>query len=625
MKENQKAKHRISQLGDANLQRKLGILDLLAVGYGDLGSSIYYALGITAFFALGATPLAMMLGGLVFACTSITYAEMTSSIATSGGSASFAREVFNDLVSFIAGWGLLLDYIVTIAISIFSIAPYLSFLGDQLTETWVHIFFSLGLILLLFLINFWGVKHSTRISIFLTGMTLLTQLTIVVVGFFSLGNFSEVFSHMRIGVANASWSPTISEFWKGTAMAMVAYTGIESIAQLSSETKRPLETLPRAVLTVMGILLTMYLSVSLVGLSAMTPYELGHTYVNKPLAGIVAQLPVGGTWLQQWVGVLAACLLFVAGNAGLLGASRLAFNMGEHYQIPRFFRTTHHHFKTPYLSLAIFSIFAGSIVVLSRGQLHFLADLYNFGAMLAFFFAHLSLIVLRIRKPDLHRPFRSPLNLSIKGYSIPLTAIIGLLSTFSVWLLVVITKPEGRILGFLWMGLGLVMYYIYRYRKKIAPTAQVEVKNIFLPDFQKVSFERVMVLVSSSYQGNEVQTACEIVKQHKASLVAVHCMIVPYSLPLYGLFPHRETFVAQTLQKVEAIGREFQVELTVKSIRGRDLSYALIEFIKTEEIDCLVVGVASFSHQNLTGMPHLLNTIRNKTGCEVLLTFSSQH
>src|SRR5580698_3898924 len=136
----------VVQLARGTLKRVLKVSDLFAIGYGDLGSSIYYALGVTALFALGATPIALGLAGIVFICTALTYAEMTSIVHDSGGSASFARLAFNDLISFIAGWGLLLDYIVTIAISAFAVGPYLAYFFADLNKTPVQIVFSITLI-----------------------------------------------------------------------------------------------------------------------------------------------------------------------------------------------------------------------------------------------------------------------------------------------------------------------------------------------------------------------------------------------------------------------------------------------------------------------------------------------
>lgn len=327
---------KISLLDKGPLKRVLRVRDLFAVGYGDLGSSIYYALGMTALYALGATPIALMLAGLIFACTALTYAEMSSAFPDSGGSASFARHAFNDLISFIAGWGLLLDYIVTIAISAFSVGPYLNFISPLFDQPSVQIGFTIGLIGILFVVNALGVKHSTRISIFLVAITLITQVLIIIFAFASHFDWS-LLSQMQINGPNLDFSPTWSEFWKGTAMAMVAYTGIESIAQLGAETKSPSKSLPKAAILALFVLLFMYLGLSLAAISSLPPKELGTTYLNNPIGGIAESLPYGKLFLVPWVGIIAAALLFVASNAGLIGASRLAYNMGEYYQLPRFF------------------------------------------------------------------------------------------------------------------------------------------------------------------------------------------------------------------------------------------------------------------------------------------------
>ncbi|HSX03161.1 MAG TPA: APC family permease, partial [Rhabdochlamydiaceae bacterium] len=273
--------HKIVLLDKGPLKRVLKVRDLFAVGYGDLGSSIYYALGMTALYALGATPIALMLAGLIFACTALTYAEMSSAFPDSGGSASFARHAFNDLISFIAGWGLLLDYIVTIAISAFAVGPYLDFLSPLFGQTSIQIGFTVGLIGVLFVINFLGVKHSTRISLFLVILTLATQVLIIILAFatkFHWGMLRE----LQINLPGADFSPNWSQFWKGTAMAMVAYTGIESIAQLGAETKEPSKSLPRAAILALFVLLFMYLGLSMAALASLPPKELGTTYLNNP-------------------------------------------------------------------------------------------------------------------------------------------------------------------------------------------------------------------------------------------------------------------------------------------------------------------------------------------------------
>jgi amino acid permease len=104
---------RVTVVDRGSLHRVLNASHLFAIGYGDVGSSIYYALGVTTLYALGAVPLALALAGLVFFCTVLTYTELATMMPESGGSCSFARHAFNDLLSFVAGWALLLDYIVT--------------------------------------------------------------------------------------------------------------------------------------------------------------------------------------------------------------------------------------------------------------------------------------------------------------------------------------------------------------------------------------------------------------------------------------------------------------------------------------------------------------------------------
>lgn len=581
---------KVVEFQKGGLKRLLGVTDLFAIGYGDLGSSIYYALGITAIFALGATPLALAMAGLVFICTALTYAEMTSSFHESGGSASFARHAFNDLISFIAGWGLLLDYIVTIAISAFAVGPYLAYFHPDFKVTGVQISFTIALILILFFLNLVGVRRSTRFSFFLVAFALVTQGVIIAIGATELLDIRFITEHMRINVPQVDWSPTWPEFWKGTAMAMVAYTGIESIAQLGAEAKKPAKSVPRSVIITMVVVVAMYLGISLVALSVVSPRLLGTQYLQDPIAGIVNHLPFGKMLLAPWVGLLAAILLLVAANAGLVGASRLSYNMGEYYQLPRFFSALHHRFRTPFGSLAFFALFAAFVVLASRGQMTFLADLYNFGAMMAFFFAHLSLIVMRIKKPDLKRPFRIPFNIHMGRYSIPITAIIGCLATASVWVLVVVTKPQGRYLGFGWMAFGLVMYILYRRKKRISATGQLSIERIKIGGFTPLIINKILIPIRGGMQIEAVQVACEFARLHGAQLTALYILEVPYSLPLDAKLSARMALGQAVLKKVEAVARTLNLTIDIQFVRSRSISTTVLDHLKEENCDLLILG-----------------------------------
>ena len=180
-------KESIARLEKRNLKRVLGVGDLFAIGFGDVGSSIYYALGATALFALGATPIAIAIAGFVFVCTALTYAELAATFPEPGGSATYTRHAFNDLVSFIAGWGLLLDYIVTMSISAFAIPPYLSHLFSIIglpfpDSVSFHLGLTIVLLIALYIVNLVGVKYSGKFSFFFALLTALTQGVVIVFG-----------------------------------------------------------------------------------------------------------------------------------------------------------------------------------------------------------------------------------------------------------------------------------------------------------------------------------------------------------------------------------------------------------------------------------------------------------
>lgn len=585
-------KSSVVRLKRGTLKRVLGVFDLFSVGYGDLGSSIYYALGITALFALGATPIALALAGLVFICTALSYAEMTSMFQESGGSASFCRYAFNDFVSFVAGWGLLLDYIVTIAISAFAVGPYLSYFFSDLQDTAVQIVFTVALIFMLLIVNVLGVKHSTRISVVLTVFTLLVQAVIIAIGLSTVVDLPVIMDKMHIGLPGVESSPTWPQFIKGVAMAMVAYTGIESIAQLASESKHPVKTVPRAIVLVMGVLLVVYLGISIVALSAVSAHELGTTFLRNPISAIVSALPFGAEVLAPVIAILAAVVLTMAANAGLLGASRLTFNLGEHYQLPQFFYFMHPRFKTPIVALIIFAALSAFVVIISFGHLDFMADLYNFGAMLAFLTTHLALLVLRIKKPDFHRPFRAPLNLSFKSYQLPITAIIGAIATLSVWVLVVIEKPYGRYLGGAWMLCGILMYLYFRKKKRLKAMGSLHIQEVTIADFHPIEIKNILLPVRLGMSTETLQLACEMAKLRSAKLHALYVVEISPSLPLDSALSHRLEVAQAFLKKVEAIASEIGVDVQLQILRSRSSKEAILEVARSCHADLIVVGAS---------------------------------
>jgi APA family basic amino acid/polyamine antiporter len=452
------------------LRRILGIPALFSAGYGDVGSSIYYALGIVALVALGATPIVLMIAGVIYIFNALTYAEGSASIPEAGGSASFARHGFNDMVGLIAGWALMLSYIVTMSISAYTIPPYLSYFWPMLREPVTGTLVSMGIIAFLMVINVLGVRESSRVNIFFIVIDIATQITLVVLGIILIlaVNPAVLFQHM-FGAGN--W-PSTTNLIFGIAIAALCFTGVETVSQLAEETKQPAKKIPQAYVLMIVAVLVLFAGISIVALSAMTPQILGdpiNGWARDPVAGIAANLP--SDTLQDifapLVAVLAASILLTASNAGLMGISRLSYNLSSHHQLPATLSRVHHRFRTPYIAIILFCFIA--LLVLTPGffSTNFFADLgalYVFGSLLCFALAHAAVLSLRIRKPELERPFKLGWNLRIGGRELPMTALLGLIATSGIWLIVVITQPYSRWVGLIWMAIGLIVYAIYRWK-----------------------------------------------------------------------------------------------------------------------------------------------------------------
>ncbi len=460
------AVHRPRRIKRFRLRRVLGIPAVFSAGYGNVGSSIYYALGIVALVALGATPIALGIAGILFIFTALTYAEGTAALPEAGGSASFARHGFGDMAGFIAGWALMLSYIVTISISAYTIPPYLGFFWEPFkTSAEIGTWAAIGIVLFLMVVNVVGIRETSFINVGATIVDILTQVSLVVIGFILLFDPVRLWNSML-----ANW-PTTENLVLGIALATIAYTGIETMSQMAEETKRPEKSVPRALIMMIVAVLVIFAGISLVSLSAMTPEELATEWARDPVAGIAFNLPVEiiRVFLKPLIAVLAATILLIATNAGLIGISRLAFSQGSHGLIPPVLSRVHKRFKTPYVSIVVFSLIAVVILIpgfTGSGVFAKMGALYAVGSLLAFMFAHASIIGMRIRKPDMERPFKLGWNIKIKGRELPVSAIIGLLATATIWVIILMTEAYSRWVGLGWMAGGFVLYYFYRrYRR----------------------------------------------------------------------------------------------------------------------------------------------------------------
>jgi len=279
--------------------------------------------------------------------------------------------------------------------------------------------------------------------------------------------------------------PATSGLIFGIAMASLAYTGVETVSQLSEETKRPSVNAPRALILMIVVVLVLFSGISVAAFSTMTPSELALGWARDPVAGIAQGLAttivpgetIAGLFLAAvlkalpiLVAILAATILIIATNAGLMGVSRLTFALGKFRLIPSALSGVHSRFKTPYKSIILFSSVAILLLVpgfFGAGTFAQLGRLYVFGSLLAFALAHASILRLRIKHPELPRPFKLRGNIKFRGHELPITAILGLVATSVIWLMVVITQPYARWIGLSWMAFGAIGYFVFRHRNQL--------------------------------------------------------------------------------------------------------------------------------------------------------------
>jgi APA family basic amino acid/polyamine antiporter len=587
----------MARLSEHGLRRSVGVPGLFATAYGNVGSSIYYALGLVAAHALGLTPLVFLFAGGLFALIAKTYAEGAAMFPEAGGSSSFARHAFNEVVSFFAGWALSLDYILTIAISAFFVPHYLSaFPGlGALNHNPGDIIGGLITVVVLAGLNIRGLGESAKLNFILAITDLSTQILLVIVGSALVLNPSLLIHQVSLGTA-----PSWHELIFALSLAMLAYTGIETVSNMAEEARDPGREVPKAINLVVLAVLGVYLGISFVALSALPVIHhgagysaalgesfqhpgyataLGGFFQNDPVLGIVSRLGMHGAVLHiatYYVGLLAATILFIATNAGMIGISRLSWSLAEHRQLPSVFSRLHSRYRTPWFTIVFFSGLAGVLIL--YGNTNVLGNLYSFGAMLSFTTAAIAVVALRIKDPERERPYRMPWNVRIRGSSIPLTAVIGGLGTSLTWVAVIVYHTEARIVGIPWMIVGMCGYLYYRRRQGLSPTEQYRIERLERPaDFQELAYRTALVpIFGEDVSATALSSAAKLIGE-EGVLYAVFVLPVPSQLSLEAGLEEEEAQGRSVLESARIQARRAGLKIHTGLIRTRHPGAALVE------------------------------------------------
>jgi APA family basic amino acid/polyamine antiporter len=609
------------------LQRVLGVNALSSTAYGNVGSSIYYALGLVASFALGLTPIVFLISGIIFYLTAATYAEATSMYPEAGGSSSFARHAFNEFWSFFAAWAQMLNYVITIAISAYFVPHYIGGLfWSELRHPPGDVFAGIFVIAALCAINTVGVKESAGINVLLAVIDFCTQLLLVLLGLVLIFSTHTLIHNVHLGVA-----PHWRNFLVAIPIGMIAYTGIETISNMAEEAKDQDKTIPAAINRVVIAVFAIYLFLPAVALSALPVTRLANGkyqtllgvdeahggFSGDPVLGVVKHLHLGA--LQGageiYVGLLAATILIIATNAGIIGVSRLTYSMGLHRQMPDRLRQLHPKYGTPWIGIMVFGAIA--CVTLIPGQATFLGNMYAFGAMLSFTIAHLAVIKLRTSQPDHRRPFRGPGNLRLFGHDLPLFAVLGGLGTGLAWVVVTVLYIPVAIAGVGWLSLGMVIYVTFRRHQglDLVTTVKVAVQGPVLDT--EAEYEAVLVVLDTQrYTPAVVATAARVAARRKRGIHVLVPIVVPASAPINAELPELE-LAAQALVEQAKLQAGRRVTGHWEKTRAGGAGRLIIEEARAIRAQAIVMGLPARGGASVFGKT--IESVLAERPCRVIL------
>jgi basic amino acid/polyamine antiporter, APA family len=610
------------------LQRALDAPALASVAYGEIASSIYFALGVIALHALGLTPAVLGLVGLLFIVVALSYAEGTAAIRETGGAATFVRFAFNDFAGFLTGWVLFLDYLIVIALSALFFPHYLGLaLGiDSIAHHPGDVITGCILVGMIGLARLVRRRKLYTFGIVVPLLDLVTQLLLVVLGFAVIFSGSALTRGTSLGT-----SPSWHQIAFALPLAMLAYTGLETVANYAEEARRPGRDLPRSLFSAIGIVVVLYVLIALVALSAFPAANgttaLGTDWLRAPIMGVVSALQQHvahwfGQVLRVYVGLTGALVLLAAATTSVSGFGRLAHSLGEHGQLPPVFGRLHRRTLVSPASVAAATAIAIGILVgtsFLENEVTFLASLFSFGVLLAFTAAQLAVIKLRFTRADLRRPFRVPLGVRVGGAVVPVPSVIGALATAAIFVAAMATHIGARIGGSVWLAAGVVVYFLVRRRLGTGLLEHVAASDE-LPLPQAAEFSKILVPMKLGEIGEEmVATAVKLAQERDAAVEALYVIQVPLDEPLDAPMYDAEERAAASLAEAAALGADHGVTVVGKTVRARSIGEAIVEAAAEDGVDLIVLGSSPRWRRQSRFFSPTVDYVLRKSPVEVLI------
>jgi basic amino acid/polyamine antiporter, APA family len=609
------------------LQRVLDAPALASVAYGEVASSLYFALGIVALHALGLTPAVLGVVGLLFLVVTLSYAEGTTTIGETGGAATFVRVAFNDLAGFVTGWALFLDYLIVIALSALFFPHYfgLAIGWHSIARHPGDVIVGCIVIAAIALVRLLGRTRLYSFSLVVPLLDLVTQLLLVALGFAFLFSPSALTEGLDVGT-----QPSWYQIAFALPLALLAYTGLETVANLAEETRAPGRDLPRSLFLGIGAVVVVTVLIALVALSAFPApngvTELGTTWQRAPIMGVVYALgPHVAYWLEHvlriYVGLTGALILLVAAATSNSGFGRLAYSLAEHGQLPRRFgRLSRRSLHSPETVLAAATISIALLLstAFTTNPVGFLASLFSFGVLVAFTAAQLAVIKLRFSKPDAERPFRVPLSVKVRGAEVPIPSVVGALATTAIFVAAMATHIGARYGGPIWLAAGGVVYFLVRRRRGTGLLEHVE--PVVEGELPQAEFSRILVPMKLGEIGEEmVATAVKLAQERGAAVVALHVIRVPLDQPLDAELFDEEERATASLAEAAALGADLGVPVEGRSIRARSIGEAIVQAAEETGADLIVLGSAPRWRRQSRFFSPTVDYVLRKAPAEVLV------
>ena len=432
------------------------------------------------------------------------------------------------------------------------------------------------------------------------------------------------------GLSLAPGQDWLDDLLFAVPLGFLAYTGLETVANLAEEAREPGRTLPRSLFSAIGLVVLLTVLVAVVGVTAFPATDgstaLGDEWLEAPLVGIVTafdgELPATIVdILRVAVGLSGALILLMAVTTSMSGCARLAHSMGRHGMLPREIGRLERRTLVSRQAIAAITIVAIVVVLINVAlgdDPRFLASAYSFGVLLAFTLAQLAVIRLRRREPDLGRPFRARPDVRIRGVAVPLPALIGAPLTAAVFVLAMVTHEGARYAGPAWLALGLVVFAWTRWREHRGMLEDVDPRASFPVG---AAFRSILVPMKLGDIGEEmVATAVALAKEKGARIEAITVVKVPRERALDAEHPPDVAeSAAASLAEARALGEENGVIVHADAVNARSIGHAIVDEAARRRVDLIVMGSSPRWRRQSRFFSPTVDHVLQHAHCEVLV------